>query len=112
MYNDVLIEDPGAALRAMESLAVSTLKGLAKQLVQQQLLLAAELLTSLVYKPKPCTPKLTRAEWRERRNEGREEMKRRGMRDTPADSIALRYRPLESWHMYVMDSLSRYGALP
>jgi hypothetical protein len=112
VYDDVLIEDPGAALRAMESLAVSTLKGLAKQLVQQQLLLAARLLTSLVYKPEPCTPKLTRAEWRKRRDEGREAALQRGLYYSPPDSLTFRGGSVRHSHWLVMNSFSRYGALP
>ena len=109
---DELIDDPDAAARAMRAAAVSMLKGLAIQTAQQLLLATAEYIVSLVYVPTPRTPKLSRAEWLKRRDEGREVALQRGLYYSPPDALTFRGGSVRWSHELVMDSFARYGALP
>lgn len=109
---DELIDDSRAAARAMESFAVSTLKDLTRRFAQQQLLATAKFIAALVCPPRPRTPKLSRAEWIKRRDEGREAALQRGLYYSPPDALTFRGGSVRWSHDLVMDSFSRYGALP
>lgn len=109
---DELIDDPGAALRAMESLAISTLKDLGRQLACQQLLATARFIAWLACPEPVWVTKLSRAEWIKRRDEGREAALQRGLYYSPPDALTFRGPSVRWSHDLVMDSFSRYGALP
>ena len=111
---DKLIDDPGAALRAMESLAISTLKDLGRQLAYQQLLATAKFIAWLACPEPVWVPKLSRAEWLKRRDEGREFVIQQGLywHHRNIDALKHRWGPIRRSHPSVMESFSRYGALP
>lgn len=110
--NDELIDDPDAAARAMESLAVSTLEDLTRRLAYQRLLATARFIAWLACPEPVWVPKLSRAEWIKRRDEGREAALQRGLYYSPPDALTFRGGSVRWSHDLVMDSFSRYGALP